>query len=760
MRLWFVVGLLFLGVAFARGQTYRYSDYNGFFGPLHINNFPSNWWQNFDPIPEEATRNFFLSWDYESSPFLLESGEKSRFSLRFDLKAPATGYSAVFMIPFGREIDLVKGVRIDLRFAPVESSAASGIIQFLTVKSNKVNFLELRRYEFSDSVWHREHFSRWYDSTSTKVDTLYVYLWGDGVGENVSKTYFLDNLCVWSDSANSWLPLNTLGEQVGGEVKIISYEPLALADTLEFEPVFLDKSFKITSVSNTSLWPVKFEWRLDGKMIGSTETAKVRFAERGKNYNLVGIVSAPPALSRDSVIYNYFVSPGSVKIKSFSPLSLKDTVFVNTRRSFSFDSLTNTTGLTPAYRWEVNSNFIGNQNSVAVDFRTSGDYRIAGYVFAGASVDSVVWFYYVHPGRVKITGFLPSVLKDTLLVMTEETFVISSVSNTTAYPVQYRFTHNGITVSSENFAKIVFDRAGDHFIVGYAENITDRDSVVWYRKVDPGTIKITAHTPISLKETVVRNARIFFSVKYINTTARPTFLKWVFRGALISNKDSVTISFAELGNHKVGCFVYNEVAADSVMWEIEVKRGLVRVAKFSPPVLKDTLRVNSREIFRIDSVVNTTLLPIKFRWTYNGAVLSESDSLSASFRNPGDHIIVGRVFNSENADSVVWLRFVTPPLTEVGDNKNGIPADFALYQNYPNPFNPKTVISFDLPLSTFVSLTIFNALGEEVAELVKENLPAGRYRIEWDAGSLPSGVYFCRFTGGNFTATKKLVLLK
>ncbi len=89
-----------------------------------------------------------------------------------------------------------------------------------------------------------------------------------------------------------------------------------------------------------------------------------------------------------------------------------------------------------------------------------------------------------------------------------------------------------------------------------------------------------------------------------------------------------------------------------------------------------------------------------------------------------------------------------------------LPEDYVLGQNYPNPFNPKTTIPFAITRSGHVSLKIFNLLGEEVASLVNDNLPAGTYNIEWDASSFSSGIYFYRLQAGSFIAIKKLLVLQ
>jgi hypothetical protein len=90
----------------------------------------------------------------------------------------------------------------------------------------------------------------------------------------------------------------------------------------------------------------------------------------------------------------------------------------------------------------------------------------------------------------------------------------------------------------------------------------------------------------------------------------------------------------------------------------------------------------------------------------------------------------------------------------------GTPNSFNLSQNYPNPFNPSTKINFDLPYDSKVSLKIFDMSGKEVATLVNEVKTAGYYSINFNAASLSSGIYFYSISAGNFTATKKMMLIK
>jgi hypothetical protein len=89
-----------------------------------------------------------------------------------------------------------------------------------------------------------------------------------------------------------------------------------------------------------------------------------------------------------------------------------------------------------------------------------------------------------------------------------------------------------------------------------------------------------------------------------------------------------------------------------------------------------------------------------------------------------------------------------------------IPTEFNLYQNYPNPFNPTTKIEFKIPEAGLVNLKIYDILGREVITLLNEAMQPGNYKVDFDASTLTSGIYFYRLQAGNFVETKKMLLLK
>ncbi|MCZ7610011.1 MAG: T9SS type A sorting domain-containing protein [Ignavibacterium sp.] len=86
--------------------------------------------------------------------------------------------------------------------------------------------------------------------------------------------------------------------------------------------------------------------------------------------------------------------------------------------------------------------------------------------------------------------------------------------------------------------------------------------------------------------------------------------------------------------------------------------------------------------------------------------------------------------------------------------------EYALDQNYPNPFNPSTTIKFQIPKDGFVSLKVYDILGNEITTLVNEEKSQGRYEVIFNASSLANGVYIYKIQSGDFISSKKMILLK
>ncbi|MCF6270499.1 MAG: T9SS type A sorting domain-containing protein [Melioribacteraceae bacterium] len=110
-------------------------------------------------------------------------------------------------------------------------------------------------------------------------------------------------------------------------------------------------------------------------------------------------------------------------------------------------------------------------------------------------------------------------------------------------------------------------------------------------------------------------------------------------------------------------------------------------------------------------------------------------------------------------DSLFMISMSTTDINNYHNSSNSVKY-FLLYQNYPNPFNPSTQLSYQIPKDGFVSLVVYNTLGQVVSTLVNEHQTSGKYSVQFNASNLPSGVYFYKIESGRFTKVNKMLLLR
>ncbi len=134
--------------------------------------------------------------------------------------------------------------------------------------------------------------------------------------------------------------------------------------------------------------------------------------------------------------------------------------------------------------------------------------------------------------------------------------------------------------------------------------------------------------------------------------------------------------------------------------------------------------------------------------------LSGNGSTGLSSTKDGDIIIIAQAVDP---CEIVWKAGVGEGVDE---NSASIPTEHKLEQNIPNPFNPSSIVNYQLPIDNWVTLRVYNILGKEVATLVDGFEPAGYKSVNFDASSLPSGVYFYRMIAGSYTDVKKMMVAK
>lgn len=160
--------------------------------------------------------------------------------------------------------------------------------------------------------------------------------------------------------------------------------------------------------------------------------------------------------------------------------------------------------------------------------------------------------------------------------------------------------------------------------------------------------------------------------------------------------------------------------------------------------------------------------------TWSGASdLTPGTGFDASFPSVADladplylHIVyncdnyAGNALQGTHVNDVVSVRYLMAQTTGVEPVAGVIPSAYQLGQNYPNPFNPTTNIQYSLPRSSFVTLKVYDVLGREVATLVNQEQVAGSYVADFDAATLANGTYYYKLQAGDFTQTRKMMLVK
>jgi photosystem II stability/assembly factor-like uncharacterized protein len=157
-----------------------------------------------------------------------------------------------------------------------------------------------------------------------------------------------------------------------------------------------------------------------------------------------------------------------------------------------------------------------------------------------------------------------------------------------------------------------------------------------------------------------------------------------------------------------------------------------------------------------------------FHTTTGGGVVF-TDSVIAgegswSVQVADSNVYQGVSFTDANNGTVVGgfgiiLHTTSGGVTGIKDNPTRLPSQFVLEQNYPNPFNPSTTIRYSLPSRSHVTMTVFNTLGQQVAELVNREVDPGSHDVKFDGSNIASGIYFYRIRAGSFVQTRKLVVI-
>lgn len=253
---------------------------------------------------------------------------------------------------------------------------------------------------------------------------------------------------------------------------------------------------------------------------------------------------------------------------------------------------------------------------------------------------------------------------------------------------------------------------------------------------------------------------------YSWTNAKYALVKWT-----IINRETNSIN-AKIGLDVItsldGTYGHDTVIYNPTNQVIMTKRGGVNsgIKMFSHPL---------QSLYSFEWYAGYTADSSYWSWLNYGSIQSEYiggvegpvtiPSIDFININPQDFVVLYFAIALGDNESDLLVRISEAQakynlITDVKDSFSSSPVEFSLNQNYPNPFNPSTIIIWNVPFDSYQTLKIYDVLGNEVASLVNEYRTAGSYSINFNASNLSSGVYYYKLSAGNFTETKKMILIR
>ncbi len=261
----------------------------------------------------------------------------------------------------------------------------------------------------------------------------------------------------------------------------------------------------------------------------------------------------------------------------------------------------------------------------------------------------------------------------------------------------------------------------------------------------------------------------------------------VFDGVNGANLDSIRVALRQAGSVHGGIYEYTGAVRPSplgkvLVSDLTVTSNIDQKPPYPYPVPwpnwitadLSSFNINASNPFVVAFVVEGTY-PQQNRIMVTEQPNTNNHSFTylsnPSSGTPGWYILT----NSNSGDSVFTYlirAYLSFPITAIDENDEPLATEFQLYQNYPNPFNPTTTIKYEIPVGVksktgdvkhgmkTVKLTVYDVLGREVATLVNKRQSPGRYSVTFNAFNLPSGLYFYKLTAGEFSQTKKMILMK
>jgi len=265
----------------------------------------------------------------------------------------------------------------------------------------------------------------------------------------------------------------------------------------------------------------------------------------------------------------------------------------------------------------------------------------------------------------------------------------------------------------------------------------------------------------------------FTDLSIAGTNNQITKWEWDFNndGITDSEEQNPKWTFNQVGKHTVTLTLYSNSIFDKLVREdyveVKIQPGIpVVIEKY--PMNQDTAISKSGSVdFRV-AAKDTTGYNISYIWFKNNVQVGSDSTYNYKsfilFPAPRVDTVLVKISNSVNTKEEIWYVHVE---TTTGIEDQVKPINFGLQQNYPNPFNPSTIIEYSVPSNEYVTLKVYDILGNEVASLVNEQKSAGTYKVAFNASNLSngkadlaSGLYIYKIQAGSFNQVRKMILIK
>jgi hypothetical protein len=246
-----------------------------------------------------------------------------------------------------------------------------------------------------------------------------------------------------------------------------------------------------------------------------------------------------------------------------------------------------------------------------------------------------------------------------------------------------------------------------------------------------------------------RNPRFLMGAPYLLTWEKKINDKWkIVQSGMINQSDAIT------RNH----IIRDDSLTDySFFKAIAIEGPCMKFNKDECPDCYD--QWISADIYQINRNNNKQIIIENIYCYFPDKIIIGENPVISHFYSNGKHSIWVAWESKINGYTNIFGTSFDLIYTSI-EEKNTFVTQFKLMQNYPNPFNPVSIISYQLSNSSYISLKVYNILGNEIRTLVNEKQTPGEYRINFNGEGLPSGIYFYRLSAGNYSEVRSMILLK